>query len=380
MSHHHHNHDIDYKKNFTVTPKEGSTVEIAGELPFAALQEERRGALAKLGEQIKVDGFRPGHIPEKVIEGKVGEMAILNEMAERAIAHHYWHIIEVLDVKALGYPQISITKLAPDNPLGFTATVAVLQDIALPDYKQLAHVTNLAKESDEVTEADVEEQINDILRQKMAYDRLQSKAKAKAEESETKEEATTEEAPIETEEDLKKLPLPELNDELVATLGQPGQFKDVADFKAKIREHLEIDKKRAIAASHRVKLTDAVLAETKMELPQVLIDSEMQQMLAQMQDDLDKSNLKMDDYLQHIKKTKEDLKAEWAPAAEKRAKLHVLLREIALAEKIEPEAEAMNKEVEMILKQYKEVDERRVRLYVAEMMQNEAVMKLLEEA
>lgn len=357
-------------------------VEIAGELPFTALQEERKAALVKLGEQIKVDGFRPGHIPEKVIAGKVGEMAILTEMAERTIAHHYWHIIEALDVKALGYPQIAITKIAPENPLGFTATVAVLQDITLPDYKQLAHVTNLAKESDEVSEAEVEEQINDVLRQKAAFDRLQAKAQAKTEQSEDDNEAApdTEEVTAETEEDTKELPLPELTDELVDTLGQPGQFKDVADFKAKMREHLEIDKKRAIAASHRVKLTDAILAETKMELPQVLIDSEMQQMLAQMQDDLDKSNLKMDDYLQHIKKTKEDLKAEWAPAAEKRAKLHVLLREIALAEKIEPEAEAMNKEVEMIMKQYKEVDERRVRLYVAEMMQNEAVMKLLEEA
>ena len=87
----------------------------------------------------------------------------------------------------------------------------------------------------------------------------------------------------------------------------------------------------------------------------------------------------MDDYLTHIKKTKDDMKAEWTPAAEKRAKLQLVLNEIAKAEKIVPNAEAVNDQTKDLLERFKDADEHRVRLYVASVLLNEEVMKKLEE-
>ena len=69
-----------------------------------------------------------------------------------------------------------------------------------------------------------------------------------------------------------------------------------------------------------------------MDLPQVLIDSELGQMFAQMEEDIKRAGLQFDDYLAHIKKTKEELAAEWKPLAEKRAKLQLVLNEIAKGE------------------------------------------------
>jgi trigger factor len=388
MSTHTHNHDIDYKSAFTVETLPGSQVKIVGELPFAELEHERASAIKKLGKNLKIDGFRPGHIPETVLVKHLGEMAVVYEMAERAIAHHYAHIVEAHDLAVIGYPSIEITKIAAGNPLGFTATVAILPTVTLPDYKALAKEVNTKKESSDVTDEEVTTQINDILRQKMAYDRLQAKAAAKTEvttnddtttESEaakTKENADT----IETEEDFKKLPVPELTDELVATLGQPGQFTSVADFKAKVREHLEIEKKRDVEAKHRANITDTIIAGTAIELPKILIESELNQMFAQMDEDLTRANLNMDDYLSHIKKTKDDLRTEWTPAAEKRAQLQLVLNEIAKIEKITPDEQQLNDQVGQLLAQYKDADERRVRVYVASVMTNEAVMQLLEKA
>ena len=379
MQHTHHAHDIDFKTTFTVTPEPGSQVIIAGEIPFAELELERSAAIKSLGQNVKLDGFRPGHIPESVLVKHLGEMNILAEMAERAIAHMYPHILEAHAIDALGYPQISITKIAAGNPLGFTATVAVLPSFSLPNYQNIAKGVNETKESLEVTDEDIEKQIADILRQKVAYERLQAKAAIKNV-TDGIDEPGTEVTPIETEEDFAKLPLPELTDGLVATIGQPGQFATVADFKNKLREHLDIEKKQGGTAKHRAKITDAIIAATELELPQVLIDSEINQMFGQMNEDLERSNLKMDDYLMHIKKTKADLKSEWTPAASMRAKLQLILNEIAKKEAIKPDQVQLEAQVKQLTDQYKDADKHRVEVYVASVMTNEAVMKLLENS
>ena len=379
MQHTHHQHDIDFKTAFTVTPEPGSQVKIAGEIPFSELEHERTAAIKSLGKNVKLDGFRQGHIPESVLLKHLGEMNVLAEMAERAIAHMYPHILEAHGIDALGYPQISITKIAAENPLGFSATVAVLPTFSLPNYKDIAKGVNETKESLEVTDQDIEKQVSDILRQKVAYERLQAKAAVKNVEDGI-DEPTPEVAPIETDEDFAKLPLPELTDELVATIGQPGQFATVADFKAKLREHLGIEKKQGGTAKHRAKITDAIVAATEVDLPQVLIDSEINQMFGQMNEDLERSNLKMDDYLKHIKKTKDDLKTEWTPAASMRAKLQLILNEIAKKEDIKPDQVQLEVQVKQLTDQYKDADKHRVEVYVASVMKNEAVMKLLENS
>ncbi len=375
MAHTHHHHDIDFTKAFTVSREAGSQVKISGEIPWEELAGERQAAIKKLGANVALDGFRPGHVPEAMLVKHLGEMNILVEMAERAIAHMYPHIVEAHDLDVIGYPKIDITKIAPENPLGFTATVAVLPEITLPDYKALAATTNKSKESTEVTDADVDKQIEDILRQKAAYERLQQKAAATAPGDLPTPDTVD---PIETEEDLKKLPIPELTDEVVAGLGQPGQFATVADFKAKVREHLEIEKKREVEAKHRANLTDIIISGTTMELPAVLVESELNQMFAQMNEDLERANLKFDDYLTHIKKTKDDLKVEWTPSAEKRAKLQLVLNEIAKKEDIKPDEAQLKSQVDQLTQQYKDADPHRVAVYVASVMQNEAVMKMLE--
>ena len=117
---------------------------------------------------------------------------------------------------------------------------------------------------------------------------------------------------------------------------------------------------------------------TDMTLPKILIESEINQMFAQMQEDLDRANLKMEDYFKHIGKTKEEMAAEWEPAAVKRAKLQLVLNEIAKAEKLSPDIELVNTQTKELLERFKDADEHRVRIYVASVLLNEAVMKKLE--
>lgn len=376
--HSHHNHNIDFKKAFTVTKEEGSQVKIAGEIPYEELLNERSGAIKALGQHVSLDGFRKGHVPEAVLVKHIGEMNILAEMAERAIAHMYPHILEAHDIDAIGYPKLEITKIAENNPLGFTATVAVIPEVTLPDYMKVAAELNRTKKSLEVTEEELDEKINDILRQKAAYERLQKKASTPVEvEGEAKAEEKAE-GKEETEE--PELEIPELTDESVKALGQPGQFETVEQFKKMLREHLEIEKKQEVTANHRASITDAIVEGSTIELPKLLIDSELNQMFAQMEEDLKRSNMKLDDYLQHIKKTKEELAKDWSPSAEKRAKLQLILNEISKKDKVVADEKAVETQVQELLTMYKDADEMRVRTYVDTVLTNEAVMKMLEEA
>lgn len=365
-----------------VEKKLGSLVALTGELPFSALEKHRKGAMAELGKEVAVDGFRKGHVPENILVRTVGEMSILTEMAERALRDHYPQMIIDNELDVIGYPQISITKIAKDNPLGFTITVAVVPEMTLPDYFGIAKELNKSKESKEVTDADVEKQVQDILRQKVAYEKLQQKAQksethvhteACNHDEEEKEEEVT---PLENEKDIS---LPELTDEYVKTFGKEGQFTGVEDFKNKIREHLIIEKARDVDSRHRAKITDAIVDKTVMDIPKVMIDAEIGQMFAQMQDDLERAQLKIDDYLTHVKKTREDMVNEWTPSATKRAKLQLVLNEIAKKENILPDSVRLEQEVSNLMTQHKDADEKRVRVYVATVLTNEEVMKKLEE-
>lgn len=380
---------MDFVSQFKITKEPGSQIKIEGEIPFSELQKHREKAIKHLGKNMELQGFRKGNIPAKMVEAQVGPLAVLEEQAERALALSYPEALKHHKIDALGYPQITLTKIAEGNPLCFTAIVAVLPDITLPDFKKIAQDTNKTKESDEVTEEEVSQQIKDILRQKLAYERLQGKAA----QTHTHEDGTVHEgASHDTNEDEDKAhvheevkavqdtELPELTDAYVATLGTAGQFTTVADFKTKIKEHLAVEKKQQVHGAHRAKITDKIIEETIVELPKVLIDSEIEQMFGQMKEDLDRAHLKIDDYLGHIKKTKEELHQEWMPAAEKRAKLQLVLNEIAKKDDVKPDQAQLDEQVDQLLSQYKDADEMRVRVYVTSVMTNEAVMKMLENA
>ncbi len=370
--------------------KEGSTVVFTGEVPYAYLEKYRAHAVEHVGHDIELPGFRKGHVPENILIAHIGEMALINDMAEHALEDAYRELIKEHGLDVVGYPQVNITKLAKDNPLGFTITVAIMPTFPLPDYMKIASDINKGKESNEVTDAEVTKQIEDILRQKVAYERLQAKAKQKADtEAKKKElggaiELPTPDTVTEKEEaeeiDLEKMPLPELTDDYVKTFGQPGQFESVQQFKEKIKEHLAIEKARDVDSRHRAKITDAIIEKTVIDLPQVMIDAEINQMFAQMEEDLTRAQLKMDDYLAHVQKTRDDMKNEWTPNATKRAKLQLVLNAIAQKDGIVPDASIVDHEVSNLLEKYKDADEHRVRVYVSSVLTNDAVMKKLEEA
>ncbi len=328
---------------------EKSLVEIKGEIDAVELESFRATALKKLGESVEIDGFRKGHVPANILEQKLPEMAILEEMSQMALSKNYGKILIDNKIDAIGYPKINITKLAKGNPLGFTITVATLPEIKLPDYKSLAKKANSKEEKVEVTD----EEFEAIIKQAKII-----RAKEAVKGGEIDENA-----------------LPELDDEYVKTL---GGFENLEDFNKKIRENVLAEKEMRAKDKKRLEIIEAIISETNLEVPEVLIDSEVHKMIHKMRNDIEAMGLKYDDYLKTLNKTEADLHKDFEKDAEKRAKLQLIVGEIAKAEKIEAPKEAVEAEVKKVTEIYKDVSPENARAYIESVLQNEEVFKFLE--
>jgi trigger factor len=340
-----------------------SEVEIEGELDAQTLESYFDAAIKKVGANIEIDGFRKGKVPEAVLISKVGEMAILEEMAEMALAEHYPKIIVEEKIDAIGRPEISITKLARKNPLGFKIKTAVLGEVKLADYKAIAKkIISEVEDKDKnivVTDEDLENTITDIRKSRAPKKHMKDAA----------------ESPTEGEAEAKEPELPPFDDDFVKAL---GPFTDTTDFKNKLRENIKLEKENQQKEKTRLKIIEKIIDESTLELPLILINVELDKILYRMESDITQMGLKFEDYLKHLNKTVEDLRKEFRGDAEKKAKLALILNEIAKVEKIIVEEEQIAKETMHILEHYKDADPERARMHAENVLTNEKIFQFLE--
>jgi trigger factor len=236
--------------------------------------------------------------------------------------------------------------------------VAVVPKADLPDYKKIAK--SVAVENVEVTDEEVEKFIEEV-----------RKNYAKSTHSYGEHDHADHHA-----HDDKNLELPEVNDEFVKKL---GKFESVADFKAKLKENLTADKGNKNREKRRINIAEKIVAEIKIEIPDILVESELDRMIGRFESDVAQSGLKLDDYLKHVKKNREDMRGEWRADAEKQAAIHIVLAEISIKEKIQPSEEKVKEQYDMILTQHADADPMRVKIYVEEQLTMGMVFDFLEE-
>lgn len=351
------------KTKITKLPK--SEVEIEGELEDAAFESYFKQALKTLGENLKIDGFRKGKIPEAIMLQNIPEMHILEKMAELALNEHYPKIIENEKLDAISRPEISITKLARKSPLGFKIKTAVLPEIKVADYKKIAkkivgEITE-AEKNVVVTDEDLENTIMDIRKSRAPKKHIATPPETSPHQGE--------------EEKMPEPELPEFNDEFVKGL---GPFENVEDFKDKLKINLKLEKENALKEKTRLKIIEKIIEDSVLDVPEILTGMEVDKILYKMESDITQMGLKFEDYLKHLNKTKEDLKKEFRNDGEKKAKFSLILNEIAKAENIAPDKEQVDKEVAQILSYYKDADPERARMHAENVLTNEKIFQFLE--
>ncbi len=349
-------------KDIKVTPLPDRELEIIGTITAEKMSLMREKALKNLKDSVEIQGFRKGNAPDALIAQKIGELKLLEEAAEIALQEEYPKILEEHNIDAIGRPEISITKIGVGAPLEFKIKTALLPNVKLADYKKISKSENSKEKKDpEVTEKEIDEVILEI-RRNVAHQKMHDDH-GLGEHSHDHPEIK--------DEDLPKL------DE--ATLKKVGNFKNLEDLRAKIKQNIAAEKKFKEKDKHRTQIIEKIMEDSKIDLPKILVEGELDKMLAQFKDDIARSGISYDDYLKHIKRTETEIKADWKDTALKRAKSQVILNTIAKNEKIEPKEEDIKKDMDHLLEHYKGADRFRVRMYVETFLTNEMVFKFLEE-
>ena len=340
-------------------------------LPADFLVFARKKAVGLYGESLEISGFRKGHIPENIIIEKVGEAKILEEATDILLREHFSKIIEQEKLDIVGQPKISITKLALGNPVEFKATFAVMPQFELPEYKKMADSSKqsvASKEKKEETEAS-EKEVSDVLLQIR-------KNKAHFDWSHSAEATRDKQEKHDHPDFNKEENLLELNDEFAK---EAGNFKNLDELKEKVKENIIAEKKIRNIEKIRASIIEELVKNTKIELPEILIESEINKSLAQMKDDIERMGSKFADYLTQAKKTEEELRKDFRESSEKKAKIQLIFNKIAEAEKIEPNKEILENEVKEVMKHYPDASETNARIYVSTILLNQEVLKLLEQ-
>jgi len=339
-----------------------SRVEIKASIPVTAFESYKSQALELLGKSAKIDGFRPGKIPAGVLEKEVGEAGLLDEMAQLAISNAYPKILADTTIDAIGRPEITLTKVAMGNDLEFTIITAVMPRITLADYKKLGKEATKKTEPVEITETEIETALLEV-RQMRAHQQLHDDKVDHHDHDHTK---------IDTKD------LPELTDDMIKTM---GKFEGVEDFKIKLRENLIKEKEARIKEKNRIDLITTIIDASTIDMPDMLVDFELDKMMQQFAHDISMMGLTMEEYMKRLEKTEVQLKTEWRINAEKRAHMQLILDEIASKEKITPSAEELKTEIAKIMDMYKntnDISEDRARAYVMQIMTNAKVFEFLE--
>ncbi len=374
--------------------------------PYAGLESFLPKAAQEVSEETEIDGFRKGKAPYEVVRQKIGEFKLLEEAARLYIEQNLAKIIEEVRTKEFEgqsfepalTPQVAITKLAPGEELEYKITLALLPPIELPDYRTISKEVLVTKKISEVSAKEIESSLRWLCESRAKLVTVTRGAK-NGDRVEIDFSALSGDMKIEGGQSHdhpfvlgQGRFLPGFEDQLIAmTAGEEKEFRvnvpadwrepaiagKVLEFKAKmklvqereipagndefakslgnfttikeveenVRDGLKMEKEVEERERLRIAMASAIADKTRIELPEALIERELEKMTSELEESARRMGLKFEDYLGHIKKTSQSLKQEWRPDATRRLKIALVLREIAKREGIQPSNEEVQEAV-----------------------------------
>lgn len=371
-------------------------------VPQEELTTHLEKAAADLQKSRPLAGFRPGKAPLAESRRAFGEMAILEECLKYAVPSAFVNIVRQENFLTIGEPEIQVTKLTPAEPVQFTATIALLPRVQLGDYK------NIREKSAPIVVADKE--IDDVIeeiRQMRASQKLVTEPATAEDRVIVDLKMSKGEVPIEggqamshaidlfkpyfvpgfTQEiiglkadDTKKFSLPFLKDHYNPALrgamidfdvtvkgvykferpilddafaAAVGKFANVDELKKQIENNLEEIKKQEEETRLERAIIEQLIKQANFgDIPQILILSELNQMTARVKANIERDGGTWKNYLEHLKKSEEELIKDWLPEAITRAKAALLMRAIGEAEDITVSPEEVSAEQTAARQQY----------------------------
>lgn len=374
------------------------TIEVAAEEVEKAIQ----AAYLKEKGKISMPGFRKGKVPRKMIEKMYGEAVFYEDAANTLIQENYPAAVEESGIDIVSRPTIDVVQIESGKPFIFTAEVAVRPEVKLGKYLGVQVTKIDTSVSDEEVEAAVEKERNNNARTVTVTDRPIANGDTAVIDFEgfvdgvAFEGGKGENHPLEigshsfidTFEDqligknageeldvnvtfpedyqvqdlagkpavfkvkineVKTKELPEADDEFAQDVSEFDTLAEYReDVKKKLAERKEADAKRTKEDEAIGKIID----KSKMDIPDPMIDMQINNMLNDFANNMARQGLSMDQYLQFTGMTTEKLREQMRPDALKRIQSSLVLEKIAKEENIEVTDEDVDAKIEEMAKMY----------------------------
>jgi trigger factor len=383
--------------------QEGNQGVLTIEVDAAKVNEGLDAAFKKVVKQVNVPGFRKGKMPRGMFEKRFGVEALYQDALDFILPDAYASAIEETGIEPIDRPEIDVEQMEKGKDLIFTAKVQVKPEVKLGDYKGL----EVEKVDAEVKAEDVEAELTS-LQEKQAE--LVVKEEGKAVEGDTvtmdfegfvdgeafeggqaenyslelgsgqfipgfEEQLIGAAAGVEKEvevtfpeeyhaaelagkaatfkvkiHEIKTKELPALDDEFAKDADE--EVETLAELKEKIEKRLQESKKNEAETAVREALVEKASENAEVEIPEVMVNSEVDRMMQEFGQRLQMQGMNLDLYFQFSGQTEEDLRAQMTEDAGKRVRTNLTLEAIAAAENLEVSDEEAEEEVNKMAEQY----------------------------
>ena len=383
--------------------EEKNMVKLVIEASAEEFEAGLNAAYNKNKNKISVPGFRKGKAPRKMIEQLYGSQIFFEDAANEIIPDAYADAAKESGLDIVSQPKVSIEQLEAGKPFIFAAEVAVRPEVELGEYKGV----EVTKADAEVTDADVEEELKKVQDQNSRTVSVEDRAVKDGDmtvidfegfiDGEAFEGGKGENYPLTigshsfidtfeeqmigmnigeekelnvtfpedyhaenlkgkpatfkvTVKEIKEKQLPELDDDFaqdVSDFDTLAEYKD--DLKKKIAERKESEAK----AKKESEAIEKVVEAAKMDIPQAMIDTQVNRMLEDFAMRLQQQGLSVEQYFQYTGMTADKIMEEMKPEAVKRIKNSLVLEAVAKAENIEVSEEEFEAELQKMTDQYK---------------------------
>lgn len=356
-----------------------------------------RKAYLKNGKKITIPGFRKGRAPMKIIENFYGAGVFYEDAFEIIFPDIYGEALDEHDVNAVDRPELEVTQMERGKELIFSVEVFVRPEFELAPYVNLG----IERASAEVAEDDVMAEIERARDRASRYIDVTDRPAKLDDQVNIDYEGFVDGVPFEGgkaenhdlvlgsgsfipgfedalvgvtaaqeldvnvtfpeqyhSEELAGKPavfrvkvnsihekeMPELDDEFVKEASETADT--VEDYKKEIREKLQKDADQRADTAYENEIIENIVENTEIDLPDAMVDDQIDSMLRDMEMRLMYQGMRLDDYLKYTNQSREDLRGMYKEEAGKRVRTQLVLEAIRKAENIEADDDDIEAEME----------------------------------
>lgn len=293
--------------------------------------------LQKMSQDVEIAGFRKGQAPLNLVEQQLGQR-LQDEFLKTAMPNFLIEALKGSDIVPIDYPKYDLISFVKGQQIQYKATITNRPQVLVGNYKTIK-VTKSAPKP--VTEEEVQKVIDDLYKRWKTRQGVQQDAGPQHDKSsgsisfqggsQPQTPSTNGQADI-------------ADDTFARAMGA----NNMTDLKDKIRKDLEAN----VSYNNELDFEEAILQEvekiTTVELPEVLIQDELNRMLVSLQRRVADMGLLLEDYLKSQGKTLDQIKNEWRAQSEKNVKMELGLAEIARAESVTISDQDLQAEIDKI--------------------------------